>query len=56
MQARVAGIELKDLPQRHRLDGWLDVLRIYVALTIFQLYRDLEAGDKPISKIVAARL
>ena len=56
MQARVAAIELKELPQRHRLVGWLDVLRIYVALAIFQPYRDLEAGDKPISKIVAARI
>ena len=26
--------------------GWLVVLRIYVALTIFQPDRDLEAGDK----------
>ena len=25
--------------------GWLVVLRIYVALAIFQPYRDLEAGD-----------
>ena len=25
--------------------GWLVVLRIYVALAIFQSYRDLEAGD-----------
>ena len=30
---------------------WLVVLRIYVALAIFQPYRDLEAGE-----IVAARL
>ena len=26
--------------------GWLVVLRIYVALAVFQPYRDLEAGDK----------
>ena len=26
-------------------DGWLVVLRIYVALAVFQPYRDLEAGD-----------
>ena len=45
MQARVAAIELKELPERHRLVGWLAVLRIYVSLAIFQLYRDLEAGD-----------
>ena len=45
MQARVTEIELKELPQRHRLVGRLVVLRIYVALAIFQLYRDLEAGD-----------
>ena len=25
--------------------GWLVVLRIYVALEVFQPYRDLEAGD-----------
>ena len=29
-----------------RLVGWLVVLRIYVALAIFQPYRDLKAGDK----------
>ena len=27
------------------LVGWLVVLRIYVALAVFQPYRDLEAGD-----------
>ena len=27
------------------LIGWLVVLRIYVALAVFQPYRDLEAGD-----------
>ena len=27
------------------LDGWLVVLRIYIALVVFQPYRDLEAGD-----------
>ena len=26
--------------------GWLVVLRIYVALAVFQPYRVLEAGDK----------
>ena len=40
MQARVAAIELKELPQQHRLVGWLVVLGIYVALVIYQLYRD----------------
>ena len=45
MQAHVAAIELKELPQRHRLVGWFVVLRIYVALAIFQLYHDLETGD-----------
>ena len=25
--------------------GWLVALKIYVALAIFQTYRDLEAGD-----------
>ena len=29
----------------HGRVGWLVVLRIYVALAIFQPYRDLEAGD-----------
>ena len=42
---RVAAIELRKLPQRHSLVGWLFVLRIYIALAIFQLYRDLEVGD-----------
>ena len=28
-----------------KLVGWLVVLRIYIALAIFQLYSDLEAGD-----------
>ena len=27
-------------------NGWLVVLGIYVALAIFQPYRDLEAGNK----------
>ena len=27
------------------LVGWLVVFRIYVALAIFQPYRDMEAGD-----------
>ena len=27
------------------LVGWLVVLKIYVALAVFQPYRDLEAGD-----------
>ena len=27
------------------LVGWLVVLRIYVALAVFQPYRDLKAGD-----------
>ena len=44
VQARVAAIELKELPQRHRLVGRLVVLRINVFLAIFQLYRDLETG------------
>ena len=30
-----------------RLVSWLVVLRIYVALSIFQLYRDMEAGGSP---------
>ena len=47
MQARVAAIKLKQLPQRYRLVGWLVVLKIYVALAIFQLYRDLKAGGNP---------
>ena len=29
----------------YRLVGWLVVLRIYVALAVFQPYPDLEAGD-----------
>ena len=45
MQARVATCELKKIPQRHRLVDWLIVMMIYVALAIFQLYRNLEAGD-----------
>ena len=31
--------------------GWLVVLRIYVALAVFQPYRDLEAGDNQSLKI-----
>ena len=31
--------------ERTMLVGWLVVLRIYVALAVFQPYRDLEAGD-----------
>ena len=50
MQARVAAIELKELPQRHRLVGRLVVLRINVFLAIFQLYRDLETGDNQFLK------
>ena len=50
MQARVASIELKQLSQRHRLVGRWVVLRIYVALAIFQLYRDLEAGGNQLLK------
>ena len=50
MQARVASVELQEFPQRHRLLGWLVVLRIYVALAIYQLYRDLEAGDNQFLK------
>ena len=50
MQARVAAIELKELPQRHRLVVRLVVLRINVFLAIFQLYRDLEAGDNKFLK------
>ena len=38
VQARVAAIELQELPQRHHFVGWLVVFRIYVALAIFQLY------------------
>ena len=47
MQARVAAIiKMKDYHNRIAwLVGWLVVLRIYFALAIFQLYRDLETGD-----------
>ena len=38
-----------------RLVGWLVVLRIYVALAVFQPYRDLEAGDNQSLKIQVAR-
>ena len=34
--ARVAAIELPELPQRYRLVSWLVVLTIYVALAVFQ--------------------
>ena len=34
--------------------GWLVVLRIYVALVVFQPYRDLEAGDNQSLKIQVA--
>ena len=37
-----------------RTDGWLVVLRIYVTLAVFQPYRDLGAGDNPISEIQVA--
>ena len=36
--------------------GWLAVLRNYVALAVFQPYRDLEAGDNQSLKIQVARL
>ena len=45
MQAWVAAVELKEFPQRHRLVGWLFVLRIYVALAIFQLYSHLPSSE-----------
>ena len=32
--------------------GWLVVLRIYVALAIFQPYRDSEAGDHQSLKLI----
>ena len=35
MQERAAAVELKELPQQHRLVGWLVVLRMNVALAIF---------------------
>ena len=35
--------------------GWLVVLRIYVALAVFQPYRDLEAGDNQSLKIQVLR-
>ena len=41
----IAAIVLKELQQRHRLVDWCAVLRIYVALVIYQLYPDLETGD-----------
>ena len=34
-----------DLVQQKLMVGWLVVLRIYVALAVFQPYRALEAGD-----------
>ena len=37
------------------LFGWLVVLKIYVALVICQLYRDLEAGDNQSLKIQVTR-
>ena len=36
-------IEIKHIG--YMLVGWLVVLRIYVALAVFQPYRDMEAGD-----------
>ena len=39
----------------YRLVGWLFVLRIYVALAIFQPYCDLEAGDNQSLEIRVAR-
>ena len=39
----------------HGLVGWLVVLRINVALAIFQPYLDLEAGDNHSMKIQVAR-
>ena len=38
-----------------RLVDWLVVLRIYVALAVFQSYCDLEAGDNQSLKIQMAR-
>ena len=37
------------------LVGWLVLLRIYVALAVFQQYSDLEAGDNQFSEIQVAR-
>ena len=37
------------------LVGWLVALRMYVALAVFQPYRDLEAGDNQSLKIQVAR-
>ena len=34
---------------------WFGLLRIYVALAVFQPYRDLEAGDNQSLKIQVAR-
>ena len=34
---------------------WFGLLRIYVALAVFQSYRDLEAGDNQSLKIQVAR-
>ena len=36
-------IQIKFYPKS--LIGWLVILRIYIALALFQPYRDLEAGD-----------
>ena len=36
------------------LVGWLVILRIYVALAVFQPYRDLEGGDNQSLKIQVA--
>ena len=39
-------LEQEKSGHRHgQSSGWLVVLRIYVALAVFQPYRDLEAGD-----------
>ena len=35
----------KEIHIAYSSDGWLIFFRIYVALAVFQLYRDLEAGD-----------
>ena len=41
---KISSNRLKIISSNH-LVGWLAVWRIYVALAIFQPYRDLEAGD-----------
>ena len=55
VQARVASIELKELPQRHRLVGRWVVLRNLHRFSDISAISRLGSGRQPISEMVAAQ-